>query len=157
MLIYLLRHGRACGMGAGVSTDEQRFLTQDGVAALESSARKYIGELPRPNRILHSPYRRARETAEIVARAFEFKGSLEATDKLLSEADPSAIFPDLQAAAADNVEAIALIGHEPHVGALLGALLTETHTPIPMSVGMLVVVQVEGSASLWGQLVMACA
>ena len=155
MLVYLLRHGRACGLGPGVSTDEQRFLTQDGIAALEASARKFVSELPCPQRVLHSPYRRARETAEIVARAFEFGGTLEPTTKLLSEADPVGILPDLQAAAAEPLESIALVGHEPHMGSLLGTLLTGTHSSIPMSVGMLAVVEVEGSASLWGRLVMA--
>ena len=52
-------------------------------------------------------------------------------------------------------EAIALVGHEPHIGRLLGTLIADSRASVPMSPGMLAVVELEGSTSLWGRLVMA--
>jgi phosphohistidine phosphatase len=154
MLVYLLRHGRACPPGAGLDGDAQRDLTDDGRAALAASLREEAPRLLRPERILHSPYRRARQSAEVLAAVLGFTGPLEATPQLLSEADPAAILPDLQAAASAGGSAIALVGHEPHLGRLLGRLVTGTDAAIAMSVGMLAAVQLQGSASLWGRLLL---
>ena len=155
MLVYLLRHGRASGLGAGVATDAQRFLTDEGKTALEAAVLSYASLLRRPDRILHSPYLRAQQSAEVLARGLGFEGALEPSPKLLSEADPTAILPDLSAAIADQTEAIALVGHEPHIGRLLGMLVTGSQASIPMSVGMLAAIEVEGSTTLWGKLLFA--
>lgn len=155
MLVYLLRHGRASNLGAGVATDAQRFLTDAGRAALETALESHASLLRRPGRILHSPYLRAQQSAEVLARVLGFQGQLEPSSELLSEADPNAILPELAAAAAAHAGVIALVGHEPHMGRLLGMLVTGSQTSIPMSVGMLAAVEIEGSTTLWGRLMFA--
>lgn len=65
MLVVLMRHGKAEGKRPGLR-DEERRLTGEGRRGVEAVARL----LPLEGRplVLHSPLRRAVETAEIVAR-----------------------------------------------------------------------------------------
>ena len=66
MQLYLVRHGKA---EEGTGDDHERRLTADGIKKLETEAR-VIKELGiRPTRIYSSPRVRARQTAEIIARA----------------------------------------------------------------------------------------
>lgn len=63
MMLYFMRHGKAEKKRPGI-IDEDRRLTDEGRADVEYIARI----LPvRPSIIYSSPFRRARETAEIVA------------------------------------------------------------------------------------------
>jgi phosphohistidine phosphatase SixA len=55
----------------------------------------------------------------------------------------------LEIEALSQTKSVALVGHEPHLGYLLGALLTgHPRHPIPLKKGMLVGVETETSASL---------
>jgi phosphohistidine phosphatase len=150
VLIHLLRHGEACKIGGEISRDEERTLTPAGRAELERSLRAAAADLEPPERILHSPYVRARQSAKVLARVLGCRGNLEATDSLTPEADPHEILREL--ASVGRGTAIALVTHEPFAGRLLGLLLTGQPTAIPLSIGMLVTVKVDSAASMVGRL-----
>ena len=78
MRIFLLRHGIAAGHSAGgLRTDSERPLTEEGVEELREACDRYALHLPTPDRIVSSPLLRARQTAEIVARAVRYAGTIE--------------------------------------------------------------------------------
>ncbi len=70
--------------------------------------------------MLTSPYARARQTAEPVVRALRLADKLRETQALEPSSDPEEILEEVRA---EKVEAILLVGHEPHLGALLGRLV----------------------------------
>ena len=76
--------------------------------------------------ILSSPYVRARETAEILADIFKMKKKIVFSESLVPMADPELLIPEL--GEKYSVDSIALVGHEPHLSALIGILTTENTT-----------------------------
>jgi phosphohistidine phosphatase len=152
MHIYLLRHGIAEDPGPGVD-DTERALTEEGRKRLRRAAPAWRSLLNTPDVVFVSPLRRARETATAFAEAVRFGGELCIESALVPEAPPSLAASLLEAESLSGTKAVALIGHEPHLGYLLGQLLTgHPRQAIPLKKGMLVGVETESVASLVGSL-----
>ncbi|HYR73653.1 MAG TPA: methyltransferase [Candidatus Acidoferrum sp.] len=120
MLLILMRHGEA---GEADSRrwpdDRQRPLTDAGRRehARVAEALRRMGV--RFDRLLSSPFARARETAEITARAYGGAPAPELTELLGDRAEPAATLAGL---AAVEASALLCVGHEPtlsHLAALL--------------------------------------
>ena len=141
MHIYLLRHGIAEDVGPGVD-DHSRALTAEGRKRLVRASdawRRIVGD---PAVVITSPLRRARETADVFVAATRFAGELRVEEALVPNASPSLALTLLEAEVLSGTASVALIGHEPHLGYLLGALLTgHPRQPIPFKKGMLVGVE----------------
>jgi len=75
--------------------------------------------------ILTSPYRRAYDTAEIVAKELKRKKNLSITRTLGSEGDPKALIRYISQKFR-SWESIMLVGHEPYLSGLIGALTSPT-------------------------------
>jgi phosphohistidine phosphatase len=123
MRLYLMQHGKA---DSGTS-DTQKRLTEEGRAEVERVATFLARTAPaKRGRVLHSGKTRARETAEILAAADPYLDVTEAPD--LAPLDDPAIW----ATRAQEVgEAVALVGHLPHLSRLTSLLLTgETDPPV---------------------------
>jgi phosphohistidine phosphatase len=154
MRIFLLRHGEAAELGGAVTHDGERPLTREGMQKLAAAAKVYARVTGRPDRILASPLRRARESAEVLARATDYHQPIETNDVLVPAADPDLALALLHGEAESGLASIALVGHEPHLGALFGLLATgATRVAIPLKKGMLVAVEWEGPATLVGRVV----
>lgn len=151
MLIYLLRHGRAED-GFGMP-DGDRALTADGRKRLADAAPAWR-RLVEPLQVVYvSPLRRARETASVLVDAVRGDPELEVDSALVPGGRIDDGLQLVQAAAAAGRTAIAFVGHEPHLGCLLGALLTGPEgRAIPLKKGMLVAVELPSAASLIGEL-----
>ena len=66
MILYLMRHGDAESFA---DRDEERALTQEGIFQAEDTADAFLRrEWPLPQKIIVSEYKRAVETAEVVAK-----------------------------------------------------------------------------------------
>jgi phosphohistidine phosphatase len=119
MKLLLIRHAAAVPRGTPGVPDDERPLTPDGKAKFRVAARGLARVTRRPDVLLTSPLPRARLTAKIAARAF---GHI-----------APAIEPALARSSVDGIVAalktqppgarIALVGHEPLLGALLARLL----------------------------------
>jgi phosphohistidine phosphatase len=123
MEIYLIRHAIAAERGEGDwSRDAERPLTEDGIRKMKEIAEGLVAAGIEYDRILTSPYVRARETARIVARALEDPPDVEETSSLASG---ETSIEGLAAAIGkkSKAERILLVGHEPDLGLLAGALL----------------------------------
>lgn len=152
MLIYLLRHGIAEDARPGVP-DHDRALTDDGWKRLRKAAKTWRALIPTPDVLMVSPLRRALQTAEAFAEAVGFTGELRVADALIPSGAPSVALSMLEAEALSQTGSVAVIGHEPHLGYLLGGLLTgHPRQPVPLKKGMLVAVETESSASMIGGL-----
>lgn len=111
MQVLLVRHAIAEPAGS----DAERALTVAGRREFERVAAAIATRGWRPERILHSPLRRARETAEILGLALE--SPLESCAELV-EAPSAELLGRL------HFESVALVGHEPWMSALAAWLLT---------------------------------
>jgi phosphohistidine phosphatase len=139
--IYLLRHGIAEDAGPGVS-DHDRALTPEGHKRLRRAMSAWRRLVAKPDVVITSPLRRARETADLFVEAARFAGELRIDEALAPNAAPSLAMSLLEAEVLSATNAIALIGHEPHLGYLLGTLLTgHSRQAIPLKKGMLVAVE----------------
>jgi len=148
MDIYLLRHGIAVDAGPGTS-DAERALTEEGQKKLRRAAPAWRRLVETPAVLLVSPLRRARETAAVFAEAVRFTGEMRVEDALRPDAPPTLAANLLEGEALSGCTSIAVVGHEPHLGYLLGMLVTgHPRQPIPLKKGMLVSVETMSSASL---------
>lgn len=152
MDIYLLRHGIAEDAGPGMA-DHDRALTDEGWKRLRKAAVAWRTLVPTPAVVMVSPLRRALQTAEVFAEAVSFTGELRVADALVPNGAPSVALSMLEAESLSQTPAVAVIGHEPHLGYLLGALLTgHPRQSVPLKKGMLVAIETESSASMLGTL-----
>ncbi len=120
MELWLLRHAAAEDQ-AESGHDADRTLTEDGHKRARDVARGLAQLEPGIQLILTSPYARARQTAEPAARALRLAGKLRETQALEPSSDPQEILDEVRA---EKAESILLVGHEPHLGALLGRLVS---------------------------------
>ncbi|MBL8724999.1 MAG: phosphohistidine phosphatase SixA [Planctomycetes bacterium] len=151
MRIYLLRHGIAEDRAAS-GHDHDRALTEEGWRRLRKAARTWRALVPKPAQVWVSPLRRARETAEVFCAALDAPPA-RVEPSLTPESGCQTVARLLEAEQIAGVDSIAVIGHEPHLGHLLGLLLTgQRHLPMPLKKGMLVAVETPSIASLLAEL-----
>jgi phosphohistidine phosphatase len=119
MEIWLMRHA-AAEERASSGRDADRTLSEDGHRRAREVARGLAEIEPGIQLILTSPYARARQTAEPVARALRLAGRVRETQALEPASDPEEILDEIRS---EKVEGVLLVGHEPHLGSLLGRLV----------------------------------
>ena len=114
MILYFLRHGDA-GSPAARMADDERELTDDGVAALRAAAPLWRRLNLRPDLVLTSPLPRAMRTAELVCEAV---GGAPVSDERLR---PGATWGDMARSMADQPDArrVLFIGHEPDLSSAI--------------------------------------
>ncbi|RMG19135.1 MAG: phosphohistidine phosphatase [Deltaproteobacteria bacterium] len=113
MDLFLVRHAIAEPRRPGLP-DAARGLTPRGVRRFRKVVDRLAAMGLRFERIYHSPWRRAVETAELLAPLCS--GPLQSTPAL-AEPPSAVLFEDL------GGEQIALVGHEPFLGALATLLV----------------------------------
>ena len=124
--IYLVRHAKA----APGDPDELRPLTPEGREQARLLAERLVGE--RPDAVVTSPLLRARETAEVLARACGLEAE---PDERLA---PGATSADARLAAAGRGERVVLVGHQPDFGRIAAVLTGGDEPPFPTA-GMAVI------------------
>ncbi|HXI83419.1 MAG TPA: phosphohistidine phosphatase SixA [Verrucomicrobiae bacterium] len=120
MKLYLLRHATAVDVA---SSDAERELTREGRDEAQVVGAALAGLGVRLSRILSSPMLRARQTAEITAKALQFPGDVEFLQELANNTTTPALLKSLKPLASDGE--LLLVGHMPalseHLAALIGA------------------------------------
>lgn len=127
MRLLVIRHGLAGDREEFAFTgrpDSERPLTKEGRVKMKRSAAGLAKIVPELDLIATSPLVRAVQTAEVVADAF---GGMDLTivDELSPEHAPDDLLPWLRSH--DPGTVIAAVGHDPHLGFLVGWLLTGRH------------------------------
>lgn len=124
MDIYLLRHAIAVERGSSrIGDDADRPLTGKGAKKMRRIAKIMKARGLSFDLILSSPHRRARETAEIVARVFGSRDRLTFSPHLKVGGNPAALVKELHAHDG-NPTSILLVGHEPFLSKLFSVLLS---------------------------------
>lgn len=155
MRVYLLRHGIAEDYSPS-GTDADRSLTAEGVQRLELACNAYRRLVRPPLQILASPLRRAQETAAVLARVLGQHQETSLTEALTPAAPVAQVLERLQRELLSGTEAIALVGHEPHLGNLLGLLLTGSErASVPLKRGMMVGLEIDAPQSMLARLTFA--
>ena len=123
MNLYILRHGIAVEPGTpGYENDADRPLTPEGERKLLQIA-EAMEELDLAfDLILSSPYRRARETAEIVAEALKLRKKLEFSDSLTPGGSTKKLVEYLSRLQ-PQPDQVLLVGHEPYLSGLVSLLV----------------------------------
>ena len=116
MQFFLVRHGEALHE----SEDARRPLSERGRRDVEAVARAVAAKKIDVEAVHHSEKLRARETAEIIARAVRPRTGVVQVSGIAPEDDPEIAKADLDAAAAP----VMLVGHLPHLARLASLLLT---------------------------------
>jgi phosphohistidine phosphatase len=144
MNLFILRHGIAAEPDApGIKTDAERPLIPKGEQRLREAAAAMERMELSFDAIISSPYLRAKQTAEIVAKHFKLQKKLAFSDDLIPGGNPQALIRqinDLKPAP----ENILLVGHEPYLGRLIALLAAGTPTAmIEMKKGSLCKLEAE--------------
>lgn len=147
MILYFLRHGLAGDGATWVGDDRERPLTRTGIEHMRSSAAVFKKIGIEVDEILSSPLKRAMQTAEIAAGAFEKQATpddrlvygfgLEALQSIISD------YP--------HAKALMLVGHEPDFSETISALTGGSD--LEMKKGGLARVDLYDGDELKGQLV----
>ena len=123
MDLFILRHGIAVEHGAHGFKEPDRPLTAKGERKLWQAAEAMEALKLSFDLILSSPYTRARQTAEIIAEAFNARKKLEFSDSLI----PGGNMKDLVGFINHyhpTPDSVLLVGHEPYLSELISLLVS---------------------------------
>ena len=124
MNLYILRHGIAVERGTpGFKTDADRPLTPKGRRQLRQIANAMENMELHFDLILSSPFLRARQTAEIVAKVLKLKRRLAFSDELTPDGDQKALVRQLNELKPAS-ESVLLVGHEPYLSRFIAQLIS---------------------------------
>jgi phosphohistidine phosphatase len=132
MEIYILRHGIAEEAHGGMK-DADRALTPEGVKKLQAVLRRARSAEVTPSIIVTSPYRRARETAQIAVEVLRGDPSLVESRALTPESSPEAVWEAVRAH--KGAEQLMLVGHEPLLSSVYAYLLGSPSVQIDVKKG----------------------
>ncbi|HZJ94249.1 MAG TPA: phosphohistidine phosphatase SixA [Thiopseudomonas sp.] len=110
MKLWLLRHGAA---EAYQRNDADRQLTDQGREQVRQAAEFLQGV--KFDRVLCSPYIRARQTAQLLCDALQLQGEIEIVPWLTPEDDPRAVARKLDGYPVEN---LLIVAHQPLLGYL---------------------------------------
>ena len=130
--LYLIRHGIAEERGDAWPDDAKRPLTDEGTERMRKAARGLVRLGVKFDAVLTSPFVRTRQTAEIVATAYEERPPIVAVESLAPGGSIQSVLSDLERQARRS--RVAIVGHEPGIGEL-AARLAGARYPIEFKKG----------------------
>ena len=154
MIVTIWRHGQA---GSAVS-DQLRELTGDGIDDVGFGCHHFHEiclqrGIPHPDLVLHSPWVRTRQTADIIATAFTH-ATLRPLAALAPGNSPPAVLTALETLMTGDTAAqhVVLVSHQPLVSRLVDYLLGEPGRAPPLSPGALTTLELPVAAKACGTL-----
>lgn len=132
--LYVVRHGKA-EQDSASGRDADRELTDRGhaQAAWLGQCLQEIASA-RGARLLVSPIRRARQTAEAIEAALEIEAVVEA--RLATDRRVSDVLLAVQEVLPDDTRSLVIVGHNPHFEAFVGVMLGRG--PLSMRTGEMI-------------------
>lgn len=141
MMLYLMRHGIAAEPSRGVA-DADRALTDEGVEKTTRVAEGLRTLELRPDAILSSPLRRARETARVAGEILAPACAIALRPALAGGAAPEEIVAGLRPPR--GARHVLVVGHQPDLGELASYLLTGSArlSPLPFKKAAVAAIEV---------------
>ncbi len=139
--LYLVRHAVAAEAGREYPDDSLRPLTPDGMAKFGKEAGALASMEVTIDRIYSSPLVRARQTAEILADSLSNHPPVQIIDALAPDGTVNEVMNAIARAGRDT--RIALVGHEPGMGAMAARLIGGS-AAIPFKKGAVCRIDVDG-------------
>jgi phosphohistidine phosphatase len=146
MLVYFVRHGIAEEPETFEGSDAERPLTDKGRRKMAAIGSGLADRQVKPDTILTSPLVRARQTAEIVAKALG--GCSVDDDRRLASFDDHGLGTILKDHA--DADSLMLVGHEPAMSAVIGHAIGDGR--VEMKKGAVACVEFRDPASPRGEL-----
>ena len=135
MDLYILRHAIAGDRESFDGPDSERPLTKEGARKMKRIAKELRKLDIKFDVILSSPFVRARETAEIMAKQFHSENILKLSSHLEVGGDPAALIHEINTSY-KKFDRILLVGHEPYLSGLISMLVSgRTELSITMKKG----------------------
>lgn len=148
MVFFFLRHGIAADRDdPKYRNDSLRPLTAQGHEKMRRVASGMQVLNLKFDAIYSSPYIRARQTAEIVAKSYGLKNkSIHLTENLLPPATIEVLLKEIRTLLPESKNVL-LVGHEPHLTEMISSLLKSPRAlPIDFKKGGLCSVSIDPSA-----------
>lgn len=145
MNLYFMRHGIAVDRAESGhrSDDRNRQLTPKGIKRINKAAKGLVALSLSFDRILTSPFERARQTAKIVAQTLQIEDRLEEIQQLGADQSVQELLSGLAGYATGKE--ILLVGHEPLLSNTVSFLLSGTvGSEIQLKKGGLCCLEVDG-------------
>lgn len=142
MNVYLIRHAHALD----AEEDSERPLSKRGreqVKALAGFLKR--SDLFQPDAFWHSPLVRSQETAELLAKGLRLRVPQELIPELEPDTDPRVTARRIKSAA----NAVAIVGHEPHLSALATLLVAGKTEPPTFVMKKCAALALEGVGNHW--------
>lgn len=146
MHLYFVRHGLA-NWPSWPGNDAERPLTSDGLRRMEAAALGLAKRDLKLDLILHSPYLRAAQTADVIAQQLSLTGSMHAHRLLQPGFNLKALKHVLKEHG--QVKRLMFVGHAPDMGEVVAAL---TEEPVRFKEGTVAAVKLKDSGQgklLW--------
>ena len=152
MRLYVMRHGVAIDATDPQSPpDPERYLTPKGIAKTREAAQGLAQMGVAPGVWLTSPYRRAVQTAEVVAGVLKFPAEkIRQTAALKPSAPPAAFFEELARLRAREV---IVFGHAPNVDLVVALALGSREALTSLKKAGVALVELDAPAPGRGSLV----
>jgi phosphohistidine phosphatase len=122
MTLYFLRHAVALDRSVWKKEDSQRPLNKEGKKKLRKETKGLKHLDLQFDSILTSPYKRAYDTAMIVAEALKAEKKVKVVEDLKSEGSPEILVRQL-AKTYRPKDSVLLVGHEPYLSKLISVLI----------------------------------
>lgn len=140
MILYVMRHAEAVE-ASNTLQDEWRYLTEKGRTSAKIVISSIVKYSPKPRLTITSPLTRAVQTAEIAAQKSCRKNVVVASELLLPGADVAELVEHINGCR--DAKRVMLVGHEPHLGLLIAALLGRENEAITLKKGACVTLKLD--------------
>ncbi len=121
MKLYIVRHAIAASHGTPEMVDDDRPLTEEGIAKMRQAAAGLRTLDYVPDLILSSPLLRARQTAEILLQAFGNRIELVINPELAPAGSRRSLYRSISLYA-KKFDSLMLVGHQPSLGEISGEI-----------------------------------
>jgi phosphohistidine phosphatase len=135
MQLYILRHAIAVPRGTPGYPNDDRPLTEDGIAKMTEGAKGIKQIVDSFDVIISSPLTRALHTAKITAEATGYTKDIIITEHLLPGSPQRSLFNFLDKYL--QYEKVLITGHEPHLGFVTSSLLGINDSVVELKKGAL--------------------